>query len=94
MANNIDNIVPIAHSVDFDSEKKITIQEYISLSATAKQYTFGRGKNASHYLIVHSDHGFINLVRDMKSVRIEGLSSPFHIIGVIVDDQNNHSAEI
>ena len=94
MANNIDNIVPIAHSVDFDSEKKITIQEYISLSATAKQYTFGRGKNAFHYLIVHSDHGFINLVRDKKSVRIEGLSSPFHIIGVIVDDQNNHSAEI
>ena len=92
--NTIDTIVSTTHQVEYDSSQRISVKEYISLSATARQYTFGSGKSASHYLIVHTNSGFVSLVRDKNEIRMEGLSSPFRIAGVVVDDQNNHSAEI
>lgn len=91
---NTDIIIPIDCSLDQNTSLSISNQEYIRLAAGSRDYVVGNGKNTFSYCIVHTSVGFINLVECKKGFKIEWLSDPFYIRGVVADDQNNYYAEL
>ncbi len=92
--NEIDKIITLDYSIDQNTSVKITNNEYIRLAAGARDYVIGRGKNIYTYCIVHTTKGFVNLLTEKNGFKIEWLSDPFQIKGVVADDQNNYFAEL
>lgn len=92
--NTTDIIIPVDCSLDQNASLGISNQEYIRLAAGARDYVVGNGKNTFSYCIVHTSVGFVNLAECKKGFKIEWLSDPFYVRGVVSDDQNNYYAEL
>lgn len=90
----IDKIIALDYPIAQNTLVKISNNEYIRLAAGAKDYVIGRGKNIYTYCIVHTTEGFVNLLTEKNGFKIEWLSDPFQIKGVVADDQNNYFAEL
>lgn len=94
MENFIDDIIPVNFTLGRNGETTISVQEYIKLKAHVISYEVGSGKNIHSYEIVHTTAGFVDIGTNKSGTFAKWLSDPFEIKAVLVDEKNDHYAEL
>ena len=94
MKNFIDDIIPVNFTLGRNGKTSISVQEYIKLKTHAISYEVGSGKNIHSYEIVHTTAGFVDIGTNKLGTFARWLSDPFEIKAVVVDEKNDHYAEL
>lgn len=89
-----DEIIPVATHLERYGYIRISVQEYMKLSAASRCYTVGSGKNTISYDIVHTTEGFAHITTGKSGTMLIWLSDPFEIRTVVADASHNCYAEL
>ena len=93
MEHYTDTVIQVDYSLEQNTSKSITKEEFIRLAAGARNCVVGSGKNAQKFCIMHTNVGFVDLRSTNDGFKIEWLCDPFLIKGAAADDQSNYYAE-
>jgi len=89
-----DYIIDVAFELKKFSIVRIDRATYTQLCSNCGEYTVGNGKNASLFSISHSSAGFVDIDIGANGYTAKWISDPFEISGVVVDENQNHFADI
>lgn len=89
-----DPIIQIPFELKKFSVISINLNSYIQLCSNCGDYVVGSGKTSQSYSISHSSAGFVDINFGEKGYTARWLSDPFEISGVVVDENQNHFADI
>lgn len=89
-----DPIIQVPFELKKFSVISINLNSYIQLCSNCGDYVVGSGKTSQSYSISHSSAGFVDINIGEKGYTARWLSDPFEISGVVVDENQNHFADI
>lgn len=89
-----DPIIQVPFELKKFSVISINLNSYIQLCSNCGEYDVGSGKTSQSYSISHSSAGFVDINFGEKGYTARWLSDPFEISGVVVDENQNHFADI